>query len=127
MMIKRTIKRAQVGNEMMFGVGVVLLIFILLLPASIEKKNEVDKSAIALEKINACKTFSNILARVSVTGNLNVTSAFEHNISLTAGSSIVDVEGALCTSIVDSKESMNLAKGLIEVKNVGGEVLIRNV
>ena len=122
----RKARKAQVGSEMLFGVGVVLLIFILLIPINITKRAEVRDTADFLEKNVDCKTFVNILARVASTENLNVTATFKHPISTAAGSKIVDSEGVLCNSLITLPD-LSLTKGDVEIRNVNGGIRIQNV
>jgi len=120
-------KKAQVGSEMLFAAGIVLLIFVLLIPININKRNEVRESSIFLEKKEDCKTFVNILARVSATENLRVVFTVKHDISLDVNSKIVNVDDVVCSSFISMPNSIELQKGKVEIKNSKGTITIQNV
>ncbi len=120
-------KKAQVGNEALFAVGVVLLLFILILPIIIDKKKEVDVARVFIEKNNDCNGFANILARVSAKENLNVTHYFSYAIKMRAGERTIDTENVFCNSFVNLSEELNLQKGDVEVRNVNGGIIVKNV
>lgn len=126
-MLKINKKKAQVGSEMLFAAGIVLLIFILLIPININKRNEVRETSTFLDKKEDCKTFVNILARVVATENLKTVATIKHNLSLDANSKIVDVDGVVCSSFISMPQAIELQKGKIEIKNSKGTISIKNV
>lgn len=123
----RKARKAQVGSEMVFAAGIIIFIFIIMIPVSIKQRNEVRDTSILLDKINDCKTFINALTRVASTENLEVTISFKNKISLRENSRIVDVDGVLCTSLLSLPENQNLTKGDVEIKNENGELKIKEL
>lgn len=126
MFITKRGRKAQIGIEIVFAIGITLLIFILFIPITINKRGDVSESADLLSKHNDCKTFINIVARVATTPNLNVTHYFSHDISVKANNRLIDIDGVLCTSIAPVPDK-NLIKGLVEIRNIDGTVQINNV
>ncbi len=120
-------KKGQMGSEMIFAAGIILLIFILLIPINISKRNELRQSELFLEKNEDCKTFTNVLAKAASTENLQASAILKNNLTMQANSNIIDVGGVICTSFISLSENVELTKGKYQIKNSNWQISIKNV
>jgi len=129
MFITKRGKRAQVGIEILFAIGITMLIFLVMIPITINKKSEVTESAELLEQHNDCRNFVNIVARVSSTLHLNVTHEFENGVRIDPVLKTITVGEVLCSSVVEFNldEALVLDKGKVNFLNDNEELKIKNV
>ena len=111
--------KAQIATETLFAIGIVMLIFILLIPININKRNEIRDTGIFLEKLQDCRTFVNSVSRAS-TENLEITFSVKNNLTQKADSKTIDSGGVLCNSLVSFSEDISLNKGNVRIKNING-------
>jgi hypothetical protein len=128
--MKRQSKKGQISIEIMYSVGVLLMIFILLSSVTFDKKVDVERARDTVDKRSDCIMISNALGRVASLGDgysSYFTTTFYFEIFQTGLIIVGDVSGStpeeievICTFNGKLDQDYEKDGGSWEVINAGG-------
>jgi uncharacterized protein (UPF0333 family) len=116
--------KGQISIEVISGVVILLLVFVVILFYSHEKNLDADALQNSIESKAYCRQIADTISSVYVSGE-KTTIEFYFEKDFNVGSSFVDVNGFSCSynAVVEPKY---LNKGNIRIKDLNGVVVIEN-
>lgn len=133
-MLLSTMKKSQISVELLFAVGFVVLIFIILLAFTMERRYEVSKTEITLNEKAECYKLSNLISGVFNSGTgTGMTENLKYNaeIDSSEGSIFIGEGRFFCTFPIKGVTGptgtiFNISKGEISLNNTNGTLVIQN-
>ncbi|MEK6852342.1 MAG: hypothetical protein AABX59_00535 [Nanoarchaeota archaeon] len=119
-------KRGQISIEVLFSVGIMLLIFFVVLILNSSKKSEAREAEIFLLDRESCVRISDAIVYSESNQGFNTTLEFNDvkNVSIQANSSSLAVNNVYCDLPFKFRTRVNLGKKGISIYNVDGTVTL---
>lgn len=128
-------KRSQIGVELIFVIGFVIVVFIILLGFTMNRKHDISETEIFLKEKEECYKLSNMISGVHTSGigtGIIMDLKYDAEIDTGEGSIFVGEEKFFCTFPISAvttdpiESNFNLNKGSITINNTNGTVVIKN-
>ena len=132
-------KRGQISTEFLFAIGTVVIIFLIILAFSFERRNDIKDTESSLSKKNECLKISNFITEIFIGGEGALANAkIGYDVSIQGEARMLCVDNDFCCSFPINRVSketgpigngniFSLTKGDIILKNINNYVVIKNV
>ncbi|MEK6934654.1 MAG: hypothetical protein AABW46_02140 [Nanoarchaeota archaeon] len=124
-------KKAQIGLEAIFIIGIVLIIFFFILGYGFDKRNDIRNSERFILQQDECFKISNLIIGAFINGNgTEIRINLEYTANTLPNSRLININDktdVTCTIPINAFSQTNLNSGNIRVYNQGDFVLIENV
>ncbi len=114
----------------MFSIGAIFLIFLMMLGFSIDKAIEVTNTEKFTALRNECLKLAGVVMNVFLNGhNAEIFTSISYNASVDPGNRLITMVGdrvVTCPIHINQTANVNLASGVVILKNIGNFVNISN-
>lgn len=117
-------RKGQISINFLFAIAIVLILFIITIGITFDKRTEIKNTRDQLDKMNLCLLISDSISKIYIGGDgTRITLNSYYTINLK--NKFIDVEDVPCNSMIEMSDT-ELNKGQIIIENKEGEIIIKN-